>query len=264
MSKILMINSADRIQPEFSNSTIFRIAFNKPIENLKSVTLTNAIIPNTFYNVYDYTLRGLRSANDFLVVEVLGTPFLVPLVTGSYNITDFMTMIVAQLNANAAPYTFTASYDVNKLFITVTCSDPFRFLSQYLSGGVEYNDFNALYNMGFLNPLTNVETPALTQTGTMPPRLDLPDAILIKIVNLQANVFTTENDSACFYVATDTTSTNVVYFQNTYPELTKFNFLKGANVTCTYFDVIMTDQYQRILDLNGADWSFNLCVETYI
>ena len=59
-SQTLVIDSYDRIE---GTSTAFRINLNQVKENIESIQLVSAVIPNTSYNVYNYTINGILYQN---------------------------------------------------------------------------------------------------------------------------------------------------------------------------------------------------------
>lgn len=267
-SKIIFVNSYDRINkyPQgtppitaSSNSTLFRIYFSNPLINVKRMTLTKAMIPATYYNVYDYTFNGIQSQNNLLVVDT-GATTVVTMPVGAYNITNFDTMLQATLNAQVPAGVWTVNTDQITYKTTITCTIPFRFLSSYLST----NDSNFMYELGFINdPVINGQVLALTQTSNNAVRLDLPETAFIRITNMQTNVSTTSGVSCAFTVPLDTTTSNIVFFQNTYKELNSIEFLPDLSLSIQNFTIELTDNFGRLIDLNGADWWFEIRVDLY-
>ena len=263
---ITLINSYDRWGGTSTPSTYFRISLNAIKENVKAISCVLATIPNTTYNVYNYTISNAGSyANNNIPFGELASTVNAVIPPGNYNITTLVSAIgVAMTASSPTLQTYVAVYDSTTMKITVTTSGPnqFKFLWNSTIGGIDYTDINLSYVMGW----TNVNTAfslALSLTGDNAVNLAGPDSYLIKCANFQNKIVNTEGDSGLFVIPNNVNASNICYYEPTYNELNRIEFTRNANVSVTYLDVALVDQFLRIVDLNGSDWSFALKVEYY-
>lgn len=263
---ITIIDSYDRQGGITSPSTYFRISLNAIKDNVKAISCILASIPNTAYNVYNYSISNAGSySNNNIPFGELASTVVATVPVGNYNITTLCAAIgVAMTSASPTLQTYTATYDATSMKITVTTTGPnqFKFLWNSTIGGIDYTDINLSYVMGW-NNVNTAFSLALSLVGNNAVNLGGPSTYLIKCANFQNHVFNTEGDSGLFIIPNNVNASNVCYYEPTYNVLNRIEFTRNANVTVTYLDIALVDNFLRIIDLNGSDWSFALKVEYY-
>lgn len=261
-SQTLLIDSYDRIE---GTSTAFRINLNQVKENIESIQLVSAIIPNTAYNVYNYTINGILYQNNLIPFREVASDAFATVPIGNYSITNLIAAIgVAMTSSSPNLQVYTASYDSSTFKITVTTSGPnpfaFRFAATF--GGTNYTNINLSYVMGFNNTNTGVAALSLTSNNVV--NLSGIPYYVIKNNNLQNNVFTTEATSGMYYIPNNVNGANIAYYLcSTEKDGNIMKFNKGSYTTLTQLNISLMDTYERIVDLNGADWQFCIKINYY-
>lgn len=261
-SQTLVIDSYDRIE---GTSTAFRINLNQVKENIESIQLVSAVIPNTSYNVYNYTINGITYQNNLIPFRELATDAVATITPGNYDITSLIAAIGTAMSA-ASPtlqaYTCTYSSSTFKLTVTTAGPNPFIFRFAATFGGINYTNINLSYVMGFNNTNTGVAALSLVSNNVV--NLSGIPYYVIKNNNLQNNVFTTEATSGMFYIPNNVNGNNVAYYLcGTEKDGNIMRFNPGSYTTITQLNISLMDTYERIVDLNNADWQMCLKINYY-
>lgn len=252
----VVINSYDRTT---GDATYFRLFLNQVKENIKAISLISAIIPNSIYNIYNYTAaNGIPYYNNELIFYEGATPITINLTPGSYNITDLQAYLSSVMTANTVSGNiYTATYNTVTLKLEVLATGA---AAPWFFGFSDNVNNNPSYVLGFSDVSGTLATSQISDKIV---RLDGPPYLFLKISQMQSNCFNTENDSAAFTIPFNVNGTNIVYYEPTYSSITRFEFKQETHLTLTYIDVALVDDAQRVVSLEGAEWSFAMHFEYY-
>lgn len=261
-SQTLVIDSYDRIE---GTSTAFRINLNQVKENIESIQLVSAVIPNTSYNVYNYTINGILYQNNLIPFREVATDAIATVPVGNYSITDLIAAVgVAMTAASPTLQVYTCTYDSLTFKLTVTTAGPNPFVFRFAAtiGGTDYTNRNLSYVMGYNNVATSSSGLSLISNNAV--NLSGIPYYVIKNNNLQNNVFTTEATSGMFYIPNNVNGSNVAYYLcGTENDGNIMRFNKGSYTTITQLNISLMDTYERIVDLNASDWQMCLKINYY-
>lgn len=244
----LNINSKDRSQGSSHN---FSINLTNGINNIKSFSIGDIIIPKTYYNIKsDETL--FFSDNDGLK-EVS-----IPL--GNYDIFQIMTFLSVNMNdISTHDYKFNLDQISNK--INIQYQEVFQLdfafspcLAQYLGFGRTVDNDEILFNSGIvLNPLGLYEINAPNSPNTQRTR-----NIFIISSDIHRQNYTFNKNQSLGHIITSVID-DVEFGQLITKREINNLFIKFAgNNTLTSMRFKLVDDNGEILDLNGVDWSFTL------
>ena len=253
MNQVVVINSFDRDIDVYPDSTFFRIYLNAVKESVTSIRLGDAIIRNSQYNFDSYTIGGRTLTNNVLnwfegavAVQAVIPPGNYPISTLLTTISSVMTaastvanVYVASLNALSGKMEFAA------------VGTPWGFDFSAVWTGSAYYQIGGVFD-------TVLPLSAAAVSMARPIDLSGSPYVMIKIGNIQSNVFNTSNDSAAFIVPFNTQSENVVYYEPPNTSQTKY-LLKTPGLT--YLDVALVDDYANPINLNGSEWCFSVILE---
>lgn len=247
------VNSTKRDGFPLTSSTKFRVKLNSPILYARRVRLVSATIPWTTY-VFNSSATAPSSSrinnhirfedSTALAVDCQITP-------GTYNINDLMTEMKTQMEA-VSPDTFTFSYDLTTLKLTITSSDPnFRLLFAPILG---VND-TLWFEIGFNNVDT---TLGATQVGVRNVLLTGPPNYFISFNELSRPIEDIDGFSCNFQVPINVSNYGDLIH---YTENTGYNSEYNIEVkNLASLTVELTSDFGPVNN-NNADWGFVLAFE---
>ena len=252
---IVELNSYNRDKGQNEKPNWFlanQIVFNQSPSKTYYLRLENILIPKTFYDI--------DSTNNTFIVQETGGANTATIPEGNYTITELLTELESQLDANTNDgNTFTLSYDdiTNKVTIQFvaggtatidtiangsTLNDPLGF------GKVAYklNDDQAV-----LVDSTDFEAPYGVD-------LDTKSYVKIETKNItSANYF---DPDGAFHIGTivpiNVDRNEKQYLDNFDGVMVKLN----SKQPIKHIKMFLRDEYDNIIDLNGAAWSCQLVI----
>ena len=247
------INSTQRDDFPTSSSTKFRIKLNFPVLYARSIRLVSATIPWTSY-VFNSTATASNSSrvnNHIRFEDSTAVPVDCQITPGTYNINDLMTEMKTQMEA-VSPDTFTFSYDLNTLILTISSSSPnFRLLFADIAGT---ND-TLWYEIGF----DKVDTAlSATQVGVRNVFLAGAPNYFISLNEIHRVLYDTESFTSNFIVPINVNNYGDIIH---YIENSGYNSKYEIEVkNLQYLSVELTSDFGPIYN-NNADWGFVLAFE---
>lgn len=234
--KYLLIDSADRSS---GTSTDFKVQINPPINGINKIELFSISMPNTAYNI--------NESNNFIYftedIDIAQELF-----PGNYNINTLLEAIGSRMTtASNVESTYVATYNPTTMKITVT------------SGG------NWKFNFG--NQITNSIASILGYANVTPGslsdhweaenvvQLHKPLVYFIDIAQLPVSCKSTNTDFATFAITSTTVGSQIEYFHQNerYPIIETYNHQNVYELS-----IKVKSRGNRIVDLNGAEWSLQL------
>lgn len=252
-NQVIVINSFDRDMSVYPDSTYFRIYLNAVKESVKTIRLGDCIIRNSQYNFDSYTIGGRTLTNNVLTWYEGATQVSATIPPGNYSITTLLPAISSVMTAaTTVANVYTATLDAlsGKMVFAATGSAwGFDFRAVHTNSA--YYQIGGAYN--------TLMPQSLLQTVLARP-IDLSGSpyVMIKIGNVQSNVFNTSNDSAAFMVPFNTQSENVVYYEPSNSKQTVYDLVTPG---LTYLDVALVDDYANPINLNNSEWCFSVILE---
>lgn len=247
------INSTQREDFPTSSSTEFRIKLNFPVLYARSVRLVSATIPWTII-VFNSSLTAPSSGrinnhirfedSTTLAVDCEITP-------GTYNINDLMTEMKTQMEL-VSPDTFTFSYDLTTLKLTITSSSAnFRLLFAPILG---VND-TLWFEIGFDNVDTALNA---TQTSVRNVLLTGPPNYFISLKEMHRVIYDTKSFSSNFIIPINVNNYgDVIHYTENSGYNSKYN-IEVKNLQ--FLTVNLTSDFGPINN-NNSDWGFVLAFE---
>lgn len=229
-SQFLALESVDR-----ASGTSHQFTYTLPysIKNVKRITLLNAEIPNTCYNVRSpyNTFQFVRSS----------TTYTATVTEGVYTSTSLLLALATAMTATGAGTTFSFSSSSTTLKITMTATNSVTVGDTFLSR-----------SLGFTS---GQQGTSITATNTYV----IGDMFLfIQIRNLPTNVISTA--SAQFRVPLTADSGYIQFFASS-PSNEQFIVMDG-NTSLGHLDICIVDQYGNAVSLNGAELSLFLRIDS--
>ena len=234
---IAVVDSALRLNGTSSN---FQYKIDLPNNNAYNrVILLTAVIPKSFYMV--------STGNNTFQIQELGVLRLITIPVGNYTITTFQTAILLAMNSGTS-YTYTVSYS--------TLTNKFTFFVSGYSGFMPQFIFtNSLYEcFGFAKNSTNV----FIQSSVC----SLPSTAMINLSPYEVLYIRSDMTAHSYGCILDivpmclTPAYSFVSYQNT-TDHTMRELVGNQN---TIFTFMITDNQNRIVDLNGKDITLTLCL----
>ena len=231
----LSSNSADRIY----NNNNCDCEFNLPLIEIPSqyhihLSVQNAVIPFTFYNIND--------SNNVLYYILNTQQYQLNIIKGNYNVNTLKTF----LNNNMSGFTITYDKITNKYTFTNNLGYDFTILSSS----------TCYYLIGFTEENTTSTNGILTSTRVI-------NLAPIRIINVLSNLLTnninkisSNNKSIICSIPVMTQPFSVIHYVNS----TGFKINSFTNTIST-LQIKLTDQLGTLLDLNGSNWSMTLQVD---
>lgn len=247
------INSTQREDFPTSSSTEFRIKLGFPVLYARSVRLVSSTIPWTII-VFNSTATAPSSGrvnNHIRFEDSTALPVDCQINPGTYNINDLMTEMKTQMEA-VSPDTFTFSYDLTTLKLTITSSNAnFRLLFAPILG---VND-TLWFEIGF----DNVDTAlGATQVGVRNVLLTGPPNYFISLKEMHRTIYDTKSFSSNFMIPINVNNYGDIIH---YVENSGYNSKYDIEVkNLQYLTVTLTSDFGPINN-NNADWGFVLAFE---
>lgn len=250
---IVNVNSTQRDGFPSSDSTKFRIKLNYNVLYARRVRLVSATIPWTIsvFNSSATAPANGRVNNHIRFEDSTTLAVDCQIKPGTYNINDLMTEMKTQMEA-VSPDTFTFSYDLTTLKLTITSSNAnFRLLFAPILGVTD----TLWFEIGF----DNVDTAlGATQVGVRNVLLTGPPNFFISFEELHRPIVDTKSGSFNFQVPI-----NVANFGDVvhYTENSGYNSAYDIEVkNLGYLTPILTSDFGPINNQN-SDWGFTLAFE---
>lgn len=216
------------------SSHSFRYTLNNPVKNARRITLMEAEIPLTCYNVrsgYNNTVQFTRSS----------TTYTATVTEGVYTVSTLLTALATAMTTadSGTTFSFAASSTTNK--VTLTSSNSITTVDTYLSK-----------QLGFTSGQSGVSI-----TGTN--AFVLGDLFLfLRLNNLPTNLVS--KVPASFRIQIPQDPGYVVFYQ---PESSSAQHIDlDGQTTLNHLEVNLIDLYGGAVSLNGAEFSMLLRVDT--
>jgi hypothetical protein len=227
--------SADRIY----NNNNCDCEFNLPVIEIPSqyhihISVQNAVIPFTFYNV--------NANNNVLCYYMNSTQYDVNITLGNYNVNTLKKF----LNDNMPGFTITYNSITNKYTFTNNTATEFTILACS----------TCYYLIGFSQENVASVNGVLTSTRVInmaPVRLI---NVLSNLPTNNINKISSNNKSVICCIPVETQPFSIIHYVNT----TGFKINSFTNTIST-LQIKLTDQLGTLLDLNGSNWSMTLQVD---
>lgn len=246
-TKVLIIDSKDRVNYETTNSNNFRIKFSQPLyDQNKSVLLelSSIILPKTYFHV--------NSSNNSFVVDMQGdTTYIVTLTSGFYTITSLCSHLQTELNASGGPYAnFTVTYASSTQTVTITGGLPPNFKLQ----NSECMKLFGLYLLADDSYALSVASNGSLQF------LASPIYLYLDVVQFGKNIYDSTNKPKCSFVIPlqNQTINNIDLESNVYLnylDLSPCNtVIQIDDPRLNFIDLCLYDSDFNIVNLNYSDW----------
>lgn len=221
----LFLSSKER-EPSSVSTSDFRLKLPRPILAGEHYRLIYTQIPQTIYNI--------SSQNNTFVFND-GGPNALAIPEGFYTATTIATELQSQLNAVSA-LTFTVSFSDTTQKITIGATGSFTVLM---------NGVNS--PLGF-----DTTTSATSHTATEILNLEVVDALFIHINEIREIDYI--QGGSTFAIPSNVNQLQVI----DYNENSGFRQTITFNNPCSVLTIRLTDEDNRVADLNGSDWYFIL------
>lgn len=247
------ISSTQRENFPTSSSSNFRIKLQAPVLFARKISLIQANIPYSWFVFNSSTTApfNARINNHIRFVDSTALPVDCQITPGTYNINDLMTEMKTQMEA-VSPDTFTFTYDLNTLILTISSSSPnFQLLFAPIAGVSD----TLWYEIGF----DNVDTVlGATQIGVRTVNLTGPFNIYVKLAQIRQPIFDANGFNATFSIQNKTSNFGDII---RYSELENYNSVFDIELrNLVYVNVILTSEFGE-LQMNNADWNMVLKFE---
>jgi|SRR5579885_75937 len=236
-----LIKSSDRTT---GNSNQFQIDLLVPIQGVKKVSLAQATIPNTIYNIQ----TNVNDRFNFF----RGSSFSYQIPAGAYTINNLLSTIQTGINGlDANSYSLT--YNTTTMKVTITGTGAFS-----LNWASNANASTGCYSvLGW----TKADTSSSTSiTAPNVPALQNPTNILMIISELGTDKYTTTNANKYTFIVPNTVDSGEIieYFPNDENyQVIAF----GTPMNFTKFTVSLFDDTNSLINLNGSEWNMSLQFE---
>jgi len=245
------ISSINRENFPTSSSSNFRIKLEAPVLFARRISLVQANIPYAWFVFNSTAPFNARINNHIRFVDSTTLAVDCQITPGTYNINELMTEMKTQMEA-VSPDTFTFTYDLTTLKLTISSSDPnFQLLFAPIAGVSD----TLWYEIGFNNVDTAVSA---TQVGVRNVNLTGPFNIYIKLPQIRKPIFDTDGFNATFSIQNKVSN---------YGDIIRYSGLENYDSefdvelrNLTYVNVILTSEFGE-LQMNNADWNMVLKFE---
>ena len=230
-----VIDSRNRAQGTSSN---FRIIFDQPIQKISKVKLLHCSIPSTHYNV--------RTDYNTLIFNEGGPNLTATMTDGAYTIADLQAEIKLQMEAVGAN-TYTVTYDARTMKLTITATGNFSIIGTLSDSFLDVTGYDAIDTTSALSHTANdvVDLHPFKYA-----QIEIPELSLIGSSN--------NNTKFTFIVPIEVNRSDVHFF-NAEDNFNQFTLSSQCNIN--YLSVIVKDQDNNIVDLNGAPWFMILNIQ---
>jgi hypothetical protein len=248
-----LVQSRDRDSGGSSNSFTVTLGKNA-LENIKSVRLLEASIPNTFYNIRNHV-------NNRFAFRRSGTDYLASLDSGYYDLTALKSALATAMNAqDSNSYAITSSATTGKItiagtgafnvnFSTNTVNMPPHPITGLAGTAAQY----CYLETGFSN--TSDTSAATSVTSPNIPQLQFPDQIYIEIKEFgpieRTSIF---NDKPTFIIPVEASSEEIIYYKAK-DHFDQVVLLDNTSNLISNLSIRLFGRNNETLDLNGAEWS---------
>ncbi len=237
-SKIIHVNSSDRVS---GTNEKFKYTFALSLEeHYTHCVVLQASIPISYYLIQ-------QGYNTFTLSEN-GTPVVISIPAGNYNIVSFIRTVVPLLNSNS-PHGYTYAIAKNDPFVTVddgkfyyTVSGNGSVQPQFIFGENVYEQF------GFnANSTVSFVANALTSTNVV-------DFIPEQTLYIYSDLVQTKNNNTLGILQELFTSNYVPYSNIAYQCTSLEGYSKQINDHKTNsFSIVLQNESGQIMNLNGRD-----------
>lgn len=207
------------------------------------------VIPNTFYNV--------NSTNNTLSVTETGGSYTAQIGSGNYDVASFITALKAELEteslANGDGNTFTIVKD--------DITGKFTFSYSGASATVQFNDSGSTM-FGVLGLTTGTNHSFTVASPLIGQQVGFQNKIRMLAIRLGGDVSVSNyfgnnsNPNVITQVPVISDSFTDIYYPNdsTHSDIIRL----GATNSASSFNIELVDEDDRVVDLNGEEWSFTL------
>lgn len=222
--------------------TDFKVSLVTPYRRVRAIEVTGCEVPFAWY-VFNSAHNTIKFLDNASTLHTATVP------VGNYTGNTVITAIQTALN-NSGVTGFVVSFDsVNlRLRITNTAAFNLQYASTTASKLIGLTADSGLVTDFTCQGVVNLSWPAyilITSTALMQLKVSKP-------------VLGTTQSNILYRLAINGSPGDVIIDKNLYPRPILFQ----QNFTIDTFDIQLTDPDGNILDLNGADWSFTLAVDT--
>jgi hypothetical protein len=258
---LLEVNSRDRNMRSYPTSTDFRWKLFRPLKDVLSIQIVGGTVPTRFFNID-------KEWNKFTFKEA-STRYTVTLTPGVYTTSQLVSELQNKLNAIAATNTYVVSQSPTTDQLTITATGGEAFALLFSSG-----DFVDLYDNN--NALIMINSPAKL-LGFAASDYVNSSAIILSPTAADANFLTNRmylyiNQENNQDIATIERSVgkkspySIIYMDQTSPYKTFtqesfepfFQASPAPIARLTTLTLSLRDEFDRILNFNGRDFTFLL------
>jgi hypothetical protein len=243
---LLYVNSKNRLNPDTTRSTVFKMPLAAPPLHISRVSLLTCIIPNTIYVFrYDIVNGNIVANNYFDFVDSTGINSF-QITPGTYNSSQLITELLAKFAA-VSPDTYTITYDPITLKLNITSN----FASFQILGATGPNvGSNCLYLLGF----KNIDTVAgLSQTAPNALNIQGPREVFIRCSQFQPPIHDCSNSFVAIFQVSLTAGYGEINF---YEQFNRHaSELNITTTSLTTLDVELVDEFGQLIVMD-SDWSF--------
>ena len=230
----LFLNSNDRISGTPSNCIYSLPQISIPKNAEINVSIQTAEIPSSFYTIDDINNTLIYQINNGVITTL-------EIIEGNYNITDLIIYLHAQTDL-----TFVYNNKTNR--ITVSHASNLDFII--------YNTSTCQELIGFSTKLNHISS-----SGSL-----ISDSCVnlfpIKTLNVISNNFITNNitsndtnnASMLLSIPNNSPAYSIIYYSNQFNTSTKVESIDNF----TNLHIKLCDQQNRVIDLNGLNWSLTM------
>lgn len=250
MRSYLLINSVDRIASQSVDSSEFVIQLKQAINNVVSIKLISAQIPSSYYNI-------VSGVNDQVCWNRSSTNYNYQIPAGNYSIDALASQITTGMNGvDSNGYTVTYSSTTLKVNISSGPANPF-----ILNWATNPEASTSVAKV--LGWTATDDTSALSHTAPNVFDLSQPQYVFIYIPEFpkqyQSVLSSNFSDNITFVLNTNSNGGQINTFN------VESNYLlsqKEDKMSISSFSVNLYSTGNQKLQLNGAEWSFLLEIET--
>jgi len=258
---LLEVNSRDRNMRSYPTSTDFRWKLFRPLKDVISIQIVGGTVPTRFFNID-------KEWNKFTFKET-STRYTVTLTPGVYTTSQLVSELQNKLNAIAATNTYVVSQSPTTDQLTITATGGEAFALLFSSG-----DFVDLYDNN--NALIMINSPAKLLGFTASDYVN-SSAVILSPTAADANFLTNRmylyiNQENNQDIATIERSVgkkspySIIYMDQTSPYKTFtqesfepfFQASPAPIARLTTLTLSLRDEFDRILNFNGRDFTFLL------
>lgn len=258
---LLEVNSRDRNVRSYPNSTDFRWKLFRPLKDVLSIQIVGGTIPTRFFNID-------IGWNKFTFQEST-TRYIVTLTPGCYTNTQMITELQRGLNAIAATNTYVVSQSPTTDQFTLTATGGAGFALLFGSGDFVdlYDNNNALIMINSPAKLLGFSAVDYTSTDAIIVSPKAADAAFLTnrmylYINQENNqdIATIERSigkrSPYSIIYMDQTSPYKTFTQESFEPF--FQASPAPIARLTTLTLSLRDEFDRILNFNGRDFTFLL------